>query len=366
MDAFTNVWVSSGAIIIGSIVLALILQYVIFRIAGGIARKTGSIVDNALVAHLRRPARAILPLVAVNVVLPRVPLSHDIVDVFQKVFSLCLVASFAWGVIALAHVIRDVISEKYRVDVPDNLSAREMATRINVLHRITVILVAGFAVSAMLMSFPSLRRLGTTLLASAGVAGIVIGMAARPALSNLIAGVQLAFTQPIRIDDVVIVEGEWGWIEEIRTTYVVVRIWDLRRLVLPLTYFIEKPFQNWTRVTADLLGTVFLYVDYTVPVEEVRQELKRVLDTTDMWDGKVWGLQVTDTSERTIQLRALMSAANSGTAWNLRCYVREKLLDFLQLRYPQSLPKARAEITGFFGEDRPAGNNPGPRGPASV
>ena len=347
MDVLMNVWLRWGIIFLGSIVLALMLHYVIFRVAGGMAAKTGSIVDNALLTNLRRPTRAILPLIALNLTLPEVPFRHDVVVYVQKLFSLCLVASFAWGVIALTHGIRDAFSAKYRVDVPDNLAARQMATRINMLHRIVVILVAGFAASAMLMSFPSLRHLGTTLLASAGVVGIVIGMAARPTLSNLIAGVQLAFTQPIRIDDVVIVEGEWGWIEEIKTTYVVVRIWDLRRLVLPLSYFIERPFQNWTRVTADLLGTVFLYVDYTVPVEEVRQELKRVLDGADMWDGKVWGLQVTDTTDRTIQLRALMSASNSGQAWNLRCYVREKLISFLQTRYPQSLPKARAEISGI-------------------
>jgi small-conductance mechanosensitive channel len=347
MDAFMNVWVRWGTIFLGSVILALMLHYVIFRVAGSIARKTGSIVDNALVTHLRSPVRVLLPLLAIIVALPEVPIRHDIVGYIQKFFNLCLIASFGWGVIALAGAMREVVSTKYRVDVPDNLAAREMATRINMLHRIIVILVAGFAVSAMLMSFPSLRHLGTSLLASAGVAGIVIGLAARPALSNLIAGVQLAFTQPIRIDDVVIVEGEWGWIEEIRTTYVVVRIWDLRRLVLPLSYFIEKPFQNWTRVTADLLGTVFLYADYTVPVEVVRQELKGILDSTDMWDGKVWGLQVTDATDRTIQMRALMSAANSGTAWDLRCFVREKLITFLQTRYPQSLPKARAEIKGI-------------------
>jgi hypothetical protein len=244
--------------------------------------------------------------------------------------------------VSLSSAMREVVTSRYRTDVPDNLAARQMATRINMLHRIVVILIAGFAASAMLMSFPSLRHIGTSLLASAGVAGIVVGMAARPALSNLIAGVQLAFTQPIRIDDVVIVEGEWGWIEEIRTTYVVVRIWDLRRLVLPLNYFIERPFQN------------YLSADYTLPVEEVRQELKRILDSTDMWDGKVWGLQVTDATDRTIQLRALMSAADSGKAWNLRCYVREKLITFLQTRHPESLPKARAEIKGFSSRiDRP-------------
>jgi small-conductance mechanosensitive channel len=344
MDGFMNVWVRSGTILLGSVALALMLHYVIFRVVGSIAGKTESIVDNALVTHLRSPARVILPLLAVNLALPEVPLRHDVIDPIQKLFNLCLVASFAWGVIALTGVIRDVVSAKYRVDVSDNLAAREMTTRINMLYRIIVIFVAGFAVSAMLMSFPSLRHVGTSLLASAGVAGIVVGMAARPALSNLIAGVQLAFTQPIRMDDVVIVEGEWGWVEEIRSTYVVVRIWDLRRLVLPLSYFIERPFQNWTRVTADLLGTVFLYADYTVPVEEVRQEFKRILDSTDMWDGKVWGLQVTDATEHTLQMRALMSAPNSGTAWNLRCFVREKLITFLQTRYPQSLPKARAEI----------------------
>lgn len=347
LDSFMNIWVRSGAILFGSVCLALILHFVVFWVTGNIAKKTGRIVDDTLVAHLRSPARALLPLLAVSLALPRVPLRHDIVDDIQKFFNLCLIASFAWGVIALTSAIRDAISARYRMDVADNLVAREMATRINMLHRIIAIFVAGFAVSAMLMSFPGLRHLGTSLLASAGVAGIIVGMAARPALSNLIAGVQLAFTQPIRIDDVVIVEGEWGWIEEIRTTYVVVRIWDLRRLVLPLTYFIQRPFQNWTRVTADLLGTVFLYVDYTVPVEEVRQELKRILDTTELWDGKVWGLQVTDATEHTIQMRALMSAPNSGTSWKLRCFVRERLIAFLQNRYPQSLPKARTEITGF-------------------
>jgi hypothetical protein len=169
-------------------------------------------------------------------------------------------------------------------------------------------------------------------------------MAARPALSNLIAGLQLAMTQPIRIDDVVIVENEWGWIEEIRSTFVVVRIWDLRRLVVPLSYFLEHPFQNWTRTTSDILGTVFLYADYSVPVGAVREELHRVLQTSDLWDRKVWGLQVTDASEHTVELRALMSATTSGRAWDLRCYVREAMLDFLQREHPQSLPRVRAEL----------------------
>ncbi len=352
-DIFTNVWIRSGIILFGSTILALIVHFLILRVFESIARRTGSLVDNALVTNLKSPGRALLVVLAVNLALPGIPLKNEYLHYVQKFFNLCLIASFAWGVIALSAAMREVVTARHRVDVPDNLAAREVATRINMLHRIIVILVAGFAASAMLMSFPSLQRLGTSLLASAGVAGIVIGMAARPALSNLIAGVQLAFTQPIRIDDVVIVEGEWGWIEEIRTTYVVVRIWDLRRLVLPLSYFIEKPFQNWTRVTADLLGTVFLYADYTVPVEEVRVELKRILDSTDMWDGKAWGLQVTDATDRTIQMRALMSAADSATTWNLRCYVREKLISFLQAEYPETLPKMRAEIKGHSAKTQP-------------
>jgi hypothetical protein len=194
------------------------------------------------------------------------------------------------------------------------------------------------------MSIPSIRQIGITLFASAGIAGIVAGLAARPALTNLIAGVQLALTQPIRIDDVVIVEGEWGWIEEIRVTFVVVRIWDLRRLVVPLSYFIERPFQNWTRTKADILGTVFLYVDYTVPVQRVREELHRLLQADDLWDGEVWGLQVTNATDRTIELRALMGARNSEDAWNLRCHVREQLIDFLFREYPESLPRLRAEL----------------------
>jgi len=179
---------------------------------------------------------------------------------------------------------------------------------------------------------------------SAGLAGLILGMAMRPTLASLIAGIQIALTQPIRIEDVVIVEGEWGWIEEIHTTYVVVKIWDLRRLVVPLSYFIEKPFQNWTRVTADLLGTVFLYVDYNIQVEEIRQELHSVLESSGMWDGKSWGLQVTNAGEHTLELRALMSAPNGSAAWDLRCHVRERLVQFLQKRHPESLPRTRAEV----------------------
>ena len=196
----------------------------------------------------------------------------------------------------------------------------------------------------MLMTFERVRQLGTTILASAGVVGIVVGMAAQRTIATFIAGLQIAITQPIRVDDVVIVENEWGRIEEITLTYVVVRIWDLRRLIVPITYFIESPFQNWTRTSADILGTVFIYTDYTVPVNAIREQLQKILNESEHWDKKVCVLQVTNASDRTMELRALMSAADASAAWTLRCEVREKLLAFIKKEYPQALPRLRTEL----------------------
>ncbi len=295
----------------------------------------------AIARASRRPAAAAIPLLAAFLVLPALPLPQRVGETLQHLLVLGLIATAAWLCLRLLDALAETVTAAYRVDVKDNLRARKIKTQVQLLRRIAAVLVAVIAGSLMLMTFPSIRHVGITLFASAGLAGLVAGMAARSTLSNLLAGVQIALTEPIRIDDVVIVEGEWGWIEEIGTTYVVVRIWDLRRLVVPLSYFIEHPFQNWTRVTADLLGTVFVYADYTVPVEEVRAELLRILQASGMWDGKVWGLQVTDASEHTIQLRALMSAPDSGSAWDLRCHVREKLIAFLQQRHPESLPRLR-------------------------
>ena len=245
------------------------------------------------------------------------------------------------------------LAARYRIDIQDNLRARKIRTQVEVLHRIGIVVIGFVALATILMTFPSVRNVGTSLFASAGVAGLIIGLSARSTLANLIAGLQLALTEPIRLEDVVIVEGEWGWIEEIGTTYVVVRIWDLRRLVVPLSYFIEKPFQNWTRRTANLLGTVHLHADYTVPVAEVREELHRILEASPLWDGKVWNLQVTDASEQTVELRALMSAADSGKAWDLRCEVREKLIGFLQAQHPGCLPRTRAEVRGLSADADP-------------
>lgn len=333
--------------------LGLVVNAVLHAIARRVANRTDNIIDNSLVRHGHRPLRWIVPLLAAFLAVPLLQFPADVGGPLRHALGLALIAGLAWLLISLIDVIDDLVTDKYRLDVADNLEARRVHTQIAVLRRIAVILVGIVTLSIMLMTFPSIREVGATLFASAGLAGLVAGMAARPALANLIAGVQIAMARPIRLDDVVIVEGEWGWIEEITTTFVVVRVWDLRRLVVPLSYFMEKPFQNWTRKTADILGTVFVYTDYTVPVEEVRQELHRILESSDDWDGKVWGLQVTDTSEHTMTLRALMSTADSSKGWNLRCHVREELIKFLQQRFPESLPKTRAVLEGPAGGSNP-------------
>jgi hypothetical protein len=212
------------------------------------------------------------------------------------------------------------------------------------MRRVVGVIVAILALSLMLLTFPGAQAIGTSMLASAGLAGLVVGMAMRPTLSNLVAGIQIALTQPMRLEDAVIVENEWGWIEEITSTYVVVRLWDWRRMVLPLTYFIEHPFQNWTRQTATLIGSVYLYLDYTAPLDALRRELDRIVHSTDKWYGGVCVLQVSDARERVIEVRALADAKDAGTAWDLRCIIREGLISFLQKNYPSALPKTRAEF----------------------
>ena len=337
-------WLWSSGILVAAVLAALGIHRVLFSTLDRVTRRTRSVIDNSLVRHTRRPARLLLSLLALFLALPATPLPAVLEGSIQHGVGLALIAAVAWVVVAMTNVVDDFIESRYDVTAADNLAARQVRTRTQVLRRVVVVIVGTVAVALMLMTFPAIRQFGTSLLASAGVAGIILGLAARETISNLLAGIQVALTEPIRLDDVVIVEGEWGRIEEIRMSYVVVRIWDERRLVVPLSYFIEKPFQNWTRKTASILGTVFLYVDYTVPVEEVRQELHRVLKASGLWDERVWNLQVTEASERTIQLRALMSAPDASTAWDLRCHVRERLIEFLQRRYPASLPRVRAEI----------------------
>ena len=329
------------AVLGGAAFVALLTHSILYKIVEGIARRKGDRANISVVKRSKSPARAILPLLALVLALPFAPLPTHLKDILQHVLGLGVIASVGWGVIILVQLLGDLVFSRFTIDVDDNLAARRIRTQTLVLQRTAVVVVTLITVSIMLMTFPAVRHIGTSLLASAGLAGLIVGMAARSTLTNVIAGIQVAISQPIRIDDAVVVEGEWGWIEEIDSSYVVVRIWDLRRLIVPLSYFIEKPFQNWTRTRADLLGSVMIYTDFTAPVEEIRQELLRILQSTKLWDGKVWALHVTDMTYQAMQLRALMSARNAPTAFDLRCYVRENLIKFIQKKYPQSLPQGR-------------------------
>jgi len=337
-------WIVSLAVLVAAAGVAVVVHYVLVRVLAVLAGRTASQVDDLLIRYLRRPLRWVLIMAAVHLAAEPVDIPAGLDNFAPHVFGILLIVVIAWLLIKAAYVLGEIILLNYQVTTTDNLRARTVTTQINVLRRIAVATIITVALATILMTFDRVRQLGAAMLASAGIAGIVLGFAAQKTLGNLIAGLQIAFTQPLRIDDVVIVEGEWGRIEEITLTYVVVKIWDLRRLVVPITYFVEKPFQNWTRVTADLLGTVFLYVDYTVPIDAVRAELQRILENTNLWDHKVGLLQVTNASDRTVELRALMSAPDSGTAWDLRCHVREKLIEFVQKKYPHALPRLRTQF----------------------
>jgi small-conductance mechanosensitive channel len=329
---------------VAAIAAGLLANLLVFSAIARVASRTRSVADDAMARRLRGPGRLFFPLIALLLALPVLPLPPGPATALAEVLDLALTGAVGWLIVRAVEVAAEVLEARFATGAVGDLEARRVRTQVQVFRRVLIGIVAVITLGIILMSFPSVRHLGVSLFASAGLAGLVAGIAARPALSNLIAGIQIALTQPIRIEDVVIVEGEWGWIEEIGTTYVVVRAWDLRRLIVPLSYFIEQPFQNWTRQATDLLETVMLYVDYTVPVDEVRQELLRILQASGLWDGKTWGLQVTDVTASTVELRALMSAPDSGRAWDLRCHVRERLIAFLQERHPDRLPKTRAEI----------------------
>lgn len=255
--------------------------------------------------------------------------------------TLLFIFGMTWLVLNIIKIIKNRVLEKYDVNISDNLKARKVTTQFNILERILVFVVIILAISIALMSFEGIRKIGVSIFASAGVAGIIIGLSAQKMIGTILAGIQIAITQPIKIDDVVIVEGEWGRIEEITLTYVVIKIWDKRRLVVPSTFFIENSFQNWTKTSADILGTVFLYTDYKVPFDAMREELTRILESSDLWDGKVNNIQVTDSKANYVEIRALMSAKDSSTAWDLRVLVREKLIVFLQKKFPESLAHTR-------------------------
>ena len=327
--------------------LAVLLGAAVFALVTRATRRLFAESHPLLFSFLRRTKsvlRFTLILFALSIAAEYAPLSDAVAQALSRIFRLGFIVSTGWIALVATHMAADIYLLRFRLDVADNLLARKHVTQMHILKRAAQTLIVVFTLAAAFMTFDVVRQFGVSLFASAGIAGIIVGFAARPLLSSLIAGVQIAMTQPIRIDDAVVVENEWGWIEEITSTYVVIKLWDWRRMIVPLSYFMEKPFQNWTRETAHIIGSVFIYADYAVPVERVREKLTEIAKASPLWDGAVVNLQVSDAKENTIELRALVSARNSPQAWDLRCEVREKLLAFLQEEVPQALPRRRAEV----------------------
>lgn len=260
---------------------------------------------------------------------------------------LLVIGSAAWLIGALMLVLEDVALAKWRVDVPDNMKARRLKTQVQMLRRVTVAAIVIVTLGVMLMTFPGVRAVGASVLASAGLVSVIAALAAQSTLGNVFAGLQLAFSDAVRIDDVVVVEGEWGRIEDLTLTYVSVQIWDDRRLILPTSYFTTKPFQNWTRRGSAVLGTAEVDVDWSLPVEPMRAELRSVCEGTELWDGRVCVLQVTEAVGGMIRLRALVSANDAPSLWDLRCLVRERLVAWVFEHRQDSLPRVRADVTNI-------------------
>ena len=305
------------------------------------ADRTGSVIVKVIIPIFGHTLRLSVPLLGIILLLPLLRLPENWTWVTQKGFGILLIIAFSFLIIRGVNAVQAALMSRHRLDVPDNISARRIYTQVSVIRKIIVSAVVILATGSILMMFDPVRQFGTSILASAGIAGIVVGFAAQKTLGNVLAGIQIALTQPLLIDDIVVVEGEFGQIEEITLTYVTVRTWDLRRLILPITYFVEKPFQNWSRVSTELLGTVNLYLDYQAPMGELRKELKRLVENNPKWDKRVCGLQLTDTKEHVIEVRALISASDPGKLGDLRNEIREGLINFLIRNYPESLPRSR-------------------------
>ncbi|HBH63599.1 MAG TPA: mechanosensitive ion channel protein MscS [Erwinia persicina] len=338
-------WVPAVLLVTLSFALGFLARFILLRFIRYWQSRDRKLFKS-LEKHLRGSMFLFIPLLMISVGVNYLNIHPEALSLITTVVNIFIILSFCSVLIRLTNVAQDMLFIRYDINLSNNLRARKIRTQIMYVKKVAIVLLVLFCLSLVLLSIPGVRKFGTTILAGAGVAGIIIGFALQKSLVNLFAGIQIAFTQPIKIDDAVVVENEWGWIEEINLTYVVVRIWDLRRLVLPITYFTENAFQNWTRNNAQILGSVFLYLDYSMPLDPLRKHFEKVLSETKLWDQQTQVLQVTDTTDKTMTIRLLMTAQNSPTAWDLRCHVREKMIEFIQQNYPQSLPHVRATLTG--------------------
>lgn len=338
-------WAEGAATLGVALVLALILHWILMRIAIGVAKRSAGL-DPAVVRCTSMPLRILFLVWAFLSVLPALGLDGSVETLVRRILALAIPALLGWLVIRLLGTIRAIIDHRSDISVADNLRARRRRTRVTILYRVSVIVVGAVTLCLMLMTIPAVRAVGLTLFASAGIAGIAVAAAAQPALKNLIAGMQLAFSEPIRIDDVVIVDGEWGRVEQIQLTFVVLRLWDERRLVVPVSEFLEKSFQNWTRESARLIGTVFFQVDPSVDVPPIRAKLQELAEKNPLWDKRVAVLQMTEIRSDAVELRALVSAPDAGKTFDLRCQIREQLLAFIRDTQPHALPRRRTELVG--------------------
>lgn len=348
--AFLPDWLVSLILLAGGISAAVMLHRVLFRSATRLA-STRDLFWRSLVQRTEGPSRLALMIVALGFAAAIAPLTNGQASIIRHLLVICFIALVGWMARTVLHIWVTIYLRRFKLDSEDNLLARKHTTQSRILQRVASGLIVLVTIAVALMTFEAVRQYGVSLLASAGAAGLVLGLALQPLLKNLVAGIQLAVTQPIRLEDAVIVEGEWGNVEDVTSTYVVIRLWDWRRMVLPLSYFLEHPFQNWTRESASLIGTAMIHVDYTAPVQTMRRKLVEIAEASRLWDGRVVNLQVTELRAETMEVRMLISAQNSGRAFDLRCEVREKMIAFLQTEHPTALPRRRAELAG--GQDTP-------------
>jgi len=342
-----HTWFLAIFVFCGIMVLANVIHYILFRV---LRRKEEKKIGTRwkIYQYLSNPSRAIFFLTCLIIVLPLFPnLPEYLHSLLRQAFAMGIVLSLGWFAIGCIYAVQAILLRRYDLTAENNLQARRVHTQFVVFRRVLIALVVIVTAGTLLWTFNDRRiwNWGSGLLASAGVASLILATALRSTASNFLAGLQIAFTEPIRIDDVVVVQGEWGRVEEITSSYVVIRVWDLRRLIVPLSFFLENSFQNWSRSSTDILGTAFLYVDYTVPVEELRRELVRIAESTPLWDGQVCKLQVTNLSERTMELRCLVSSRNSSLSFDLRCLVRERMTAYIQQHYPNAFPTMRFAAT---------------------
>lgn len=328
-------------ILVLAIGIGLIIKLIIRLLLNLNKKQVDYSLFRSIISHIGPPMNHFAPLLVLNLAFPLMEMSPAFYSLLNRTAEIALIISFAVLLISSVRIFEGYVYHAYDLNKSDNLKERKIRTQLQFIRKVLITLIVFITIAVILLSFENVRKIGAGLLTGVGVGGIIIGFAAQRSLSNFLAGFQIAFTQPIRIDDVLVVEGEWGRVEDITLTYVVLNLWDQRRLILPINYFIEKSFQNWTRTSSDILGTVFLYMDYNIPVDALRKELDRLLDKSSLWDKRVKLIQVTDAKERTIELRVLVSARNSSHAFDLRCYIRENLIKFVKDNYPESLPVNR-------------------------